>query len=115
MTNNISDSEIMCNKILIQYYLSCCFSCASLILAEPFKKTPRGTIFLLHGYNDHTGILKNLICFCLNQNYSVAVYDLPGLGLSSGEQGAIKDFSEYADILKTFFPFIKILCQNHFI
>ena len=61
----------------------------------------KGTIFLLHGYNDHTGILKNLISFCLDQRYSVAVYDLPGHGLSSGEQGSINDFSEYADILKT--------------
>ena len=66
------------------------------------KEKSRGTIFLLHGYNDHTGILKNLISFCLNQNYSVAVYDLPGHGLSPGERAAITDFSEYADILKTF-------------
>jgi alpha-beta hydrolase superfamily lysophospholipase len=68
----------------------------------------QGTIFLLHGYNDHSGILKNLISFCLDQRYSVAVYDFPGHGLSSGVRGSINDFSEYADILKTFVS----LCQD---
>jgi len=66
------------------------------------QENSRGTFFLLHGYNDHSGILKNLIHFCFKQNFSVAIYDLPGHGLSSGEKGAITDFSEYADIHKTF-------------
>ena len=74
-----------------------------------FQNNSRGTVFLIHGYNDHTGILKNLIHFCLKQNFSVAVYDLPGHGLSTGEPGCINDFSEYADILKTFIH----LYQNH--
>lgn len=67
----------------------------------------RGTIFLLHGYNDHTGMLRNLIQFCLKQNFSVAIYDLPGHGLSSGERGAINNFGEYADIHETFISLYK--------
>ncbi|MBC8183854.1 alpha/beta hydrolase [candidate division KSB1 bacterium] len=71
------------------------------------RENSQGTIFLLHGYNDHTGMLKNLIRFCLKQNFSIAVYDLPGLGLSSGERGAINNFGEYADIHKTFISLYK--------
>ena len=42
------------------------------------------TVFLLHGYCDHTGMLKNLIRLLVNQGLAVAVYDLPGHGLSGG-------------------------------
>lgn len=69
---------------------------------------PKGTIFLLHGYYDHTGILKNLIRSCLSQGFAIAVYDLPGHGLSTGKRFSINDFSEYVDVLN---DFIK-LCQH---
>jgi alpha-beta hydrolase superfamily lysophospholipase len=45
---------------------------------------PRGTVFLLHGYFDHTGSLQKLIRECVARNYAVASMDLPGHGLSSG-------------------------------
>jgi len=63
---------------------------------------PMGTFFLLHGYFDHSGTLKNLIAACLEKEFAVALFDLPGHGLSSGERGAIADFSEYASILSAF-------------
>ena len=69
---------------------------------------PKGTIFLLHGYYDHTGILKNLIRSCLSQGYATTVFDLPGHGLSTGERFSINDFSEYVAVLN---DFIK-LCQH---
>jgi alpha-beta hydrolase superfamily lysophospholipase len=61
-----------------------------------------GTVFLLHGYFDHTGILKNLIRRCLDLGYSVACFDLPGHGLSSGEKGRVTDFAEYATAFEAF-------------
>jgi len=63
---------------------------------------PRGTVFLLHGYFGHTGILKNLINHCINLHYGVAVFDLPGHGLSTGERSSIHDFSEYVFALEDF-------------
>jgi len=63
---------------------------------------PLGTFFLLHGYFDHSGTLKNLIAACLEKAFAVALFDLPGHGLSSGERGAIADFSEYASTLRAF-------------
>lgn len=64
--------------------------------------SPVGTLFLVHGYFDHAGILKNLIEYGLTQGFAIAVFDLPGHGLSSGDRGAIGSFSEYVSVLKTF-------------
>jgi alpha-beta hydrolase superfamily lysophospholipase len=63
---------------------------------------PAGTVLLLHGYLDHSGILKNLISNCLESGYAVAVFDLPGHGLSSGEMASVDDFSEYISALDDF-------------
>ncbi len=63
---------------------------------------PKGSVFLLHGFFDHTGIMKNLIRHCLDRQYAVAVYDLPGHGFSSGEDLLINDFSEYVFVLEDF-------------
>ena len=69
--------------------------------------TPRGSVFLLHGYFDHSGILSALIQNCLEQQFVVAIYDLPGHGLSSGEQASIGDFDEYVDIFRNFYQYCR--------
>lgn len=69
----------------------------------------KGTIFLLHGYYDHSGIMSKLIAFCLEEDLAVAIFDLPGHGLSSGPRFAINDFSDYAAVLTAFAD----LCQDH--
>ncbi len=85
-------------------------SCGKVIASHIFiPDNPRGTVFLVHGYYDHTGMMKNLIRFCLNKQFAVAVYDLPGHGLSGGKRVTINDFSEYVTVLD---DFIRI-CQNH--
>jgi alpha-beta hydrolase superfamily lysophospholipase len=61
-----------------------------------------GTVFLIHGFYDHTGILKNLISLCLDEKFCVAVFDLPGHGLSTGEPAAIDSFEEYGNALGDF-------------
>ena len=71
-------------------------------------RNPKGTVFLLHGYFDHTGMLKNLIRDGLDRNLAVAVYDLPGHGLSSGARTSVNDFSEYVAVLEDFIR----LCQD---
>jgi lysophospholipase len=64
--------------------------------------TVRGTVYCVHGYFDHVGILKHLVSACLARNYAVAAFDLPGHGLSSGDPGAVKDFGDYAAVLDEF-------------
>lgn len=69
-------------------------------LFQPLE--PKGTLVLLHGYFDHTGILKNLIQAGVEKGYAVLVYDLPGHGLSSGSPtaiGPIPDCAEQLDVI----------------
>jgi alpha-beta hydrolase superfamily lysophospholipase len=63
---------------------------------------PKGTLFLIHGYLDHSATLKHLIKDGVKRGFAVAVFDLPGHGLSTGERGHINDFSEYAAALRDF-------------
>jgi alpha-beta hydrolase superfamily lysophospholipase len=69
----------------------------------------KGSVFLLHGFFDHAGIMKNLIRHCLDQQYAVAIYDLPGHGFSSRKNLLINDFFEYVSVLEDFL----IICRGH--
>jgi len=72
-----------------------------------------GTLLLLHGYFDHTGLYGRLIDYGLRRNWNVLVFDLPGHGLSTGERAAIDDFSQYsravADVLAACVPAGEVL------
>jgi len=71
------------------------------IFVQSFKPaSPKATVFLIHGYLDHTGTLKNLINHLITRKYHVVSFDLPGHGLSSGERASIEDFSMYQDVLR---------------
>lgn len=59
----------------------------------------RGTLVIMHGYYDHVGIFHKAIRFALSEGYAVLAFDLPGHGLSSGEQAAIDSFDTYGDVL----------------
>ena len=59
----------------------------------------QATVLILHGYFDHSGIMKHLIRNCLKRQLAVVCFDLPGHGLSSGVTANIDDFSEYAEVL----------------
>ena len=61
-----------------------------------------GTVFLLHGFFDHSGIFKHLIRRCVEEDFAVAIFDLPGHGLSSGDAGDISDFAQYAAVVSDF-------------
>lgn len=61
----------------------------------------KGTVFLLHGFLEHSALYGHLIRDCLNRQHAVFIYDQAGHGLSSGRRGAINDFEEYQSILKT--------------
>ena len=56
---------------------------------------------------NHCGLLSKLIKYLVEAGFAVAVYDLPGHGLSSGEPTAIDDFAQYSDSLSDFLKTIK--------
>ncbi|MBF9015920.1 MULTISPECIES: alpha/beta hydrolase [unclassified Oceanispirochaeta] len=72
-------------------------------LFKPDTPAVKGTVYLLHGYLDHTLSNRYLIRFLLEQGYAVLGFDLPGHGLSEGEPAAIDDFREYSTALVRFF------------
>ena len=67
--------------------------------AESENKKPKGTCFLFHGYFDHAGLYGHLIEYCLQRDFNVVIYDLPGHGLSTGERGSISTFSDYLSVM----------------
>ncbi|MGH8384414.1 MAG: alpha/beta hydrolase [Pseudomonas sp.] len=63
----------------------------------------KATLFVFHGFYDHTGLYRHVIEWALDQGFAVIACDLPGHGLSSGERASIKDFSEYQDAMQGLF------------
>jgi alpha-beta hydrolase superfamily lysophospholipase len=59
----------------------------------------QGTVWLLHGYLEHSGLYQPMIAELLAQSFAVLTMDLPGHGLSSGEETGISEFSVYQDML----------------
>lgn len=59
----------------------------------------RGTVILVHGYTDNVGSMQHIIRFLLEQQWAVVAFDLPGHGLSSGEQASIDSFDQYRQVL----------------
>lgn len=62
--------------------------------------SPQGTLWLLHGYLEHSALYQPMIAELLAQEFTVLTFDLPGHGLSSGEETGIADFSVYQSMLK---------------
>jgi alpha-beta hydrolase superfamily lysophospholipase len=81
-----------------------------LLAAHIFKAAmAKGTVILVHGYLDHTGMWQHVIKTMVDRGYTVAVYDQPGHGLSSGERAAIDEFSEYVSVFEDFLR----MCEVH--
>lgn len=60
----------------------------------------RGTVLLVHGYMDHSGLLSAAARHLSSQGWAVAAPDLPGHGLSGGPRGEIDSFACYGQALK---------------
>lgn len=67
----------------------------------------KATVFVMHGYLGHCGLLSHIIKYLLEQGYAVAAFDLPGHGLSSGPPASIEDFSQYTRSLLDFANLLK--------
>jgi alpha-beta hydrolase superfamily lysophospholipase len=68
-----------------------------------YPAVERGTTVLCHGYLDHAGLYTHLIRDLLALGQVVVIYDLPGHGLSTGDEVAIDSFLDYVAVLRTCF------------
>lgn len=57
------------------------------------------TLVVAHGLYDHIGIYHQAIRWALEAGIAVVAFDLPGHGLSDGDEVAIDSFNIYTDIL----------------
>lgn len=67
----------------------------------------KGTVFLLHGYLEHSGIYQPIVHELLEQGFSVLTYDLPGHGLSTGVPASIQNFDHYQQVLHAVYQYVK--------
>ena len=74
-------------------------------LFQPAQYT--STVVLFHGYLNHSGQFRHLIRCLLDNQYAVAVFDLPGHGLSSGEIAEIDSFDQYITVTQSFIQIVK--------
>jgi len=59
-----------------------------------------GTLFILHGYLEHTALRMPFIMEAVKGGWQVCGMDLPGHGLSEGERANISDFDDYTRAFK---------------
>ncbi len=78
---------------------------AAYIFEPPAGSPSKGTVYLLHGYLDHTLSNTEMIKSLVKEYYTVAAIDLPGHGFSEGPSVEIGDFSEYASAFRGFFSY----------
>ncbi|SES32242.1 alpha/beta hydrolase [Salipaludibacillus aurantiacus] len=64
------------------------------------KKEPKGTVYFVHGYLDHTGGMSRTVNYLLAHGYEVVTLDLPGHGFSQGESGTVASFEEYIQAVR---------------
>ncbi|WP_096188940.1 alpha/beta fold hydrolase [Evansella halocellulosilytica] len=70
------------------------------------RNNPKGTVFFVHGYLDHSGGLSRTVNHLLEENYQVVMLDLPGHGFSEGEEGVISDFEDYVLAIEEGYTYI---------
>ncbi len=74
---------------------------------KPKLDKVQGTVCLLHGYLEHSGIYQPIIREILEQGFSVITYDLPGHGLSNGSPASIQNFDHYQQVLMAVYQYVK--------
>lgn len=67
----------------------------------------RATAVLVHGYLNHSGQFRHLVRYLTERQIAVAVFDLPGHGLSDGEAAAIDSFGQYTQAVDDFLAVVR--------
>lgn len=60
----------------------------------------QGTVFILHGFLEHSALYGHMIRDCLKHRHAVFIYDQIGHGLSSGAAASVASFNEYQQVLQ---------------
>lgn len=88
------------NELHVQHRVGWIEAGAYRIVLQTFEQAQSlGTVFVFHGYFDHAGIYHHLIEHLLRRGFSVALYDMPGHGLSSGKPTDIENFAQYQEVM----------------
>ena len=66
------------------------------------ERRPRALIVLVHGAAEHSGRYQRFAEHFVQSGYATAALDHIGHGLSDGQRGFIRNFSEYVDTLDRF-------------
>ncbi len=72
----------------------------------------KGSVILVHGYLDHTGLYGHIIEDLLSRGLTVVCFDLIGHGLSSGEPASIEFFAQYVSQLNQVIAATADLCPT---
>ncbi|HBU70214.1 MAG TPA: hypothetical protein DEE98_07530 [Elusimicrobia bacterium] len=70
-------------------------------------KAYHSTVLLMHGYFEHSGLMGKLVRHLTSKGFLVALYDMPGHGLSSGAPAVIESFSTYSAVMEDFVRLLK--------
>lgn len=68
---------------------------------------PTAVLAVAHGYGEHGGRYGHLAAAVVPQGYAVYVYDLRGHGLSTGDRGRIRRFTDYLDDTAQFLDVVR--------
>jgi alpha-beta hydrolase superfamily lysophospholipase len=72
----------------------------SVVATSWTPKHANGSVIIVHGYMDHTGLFRHLIEHLIQCQLNVICFDLPGHGLSAGAPGFVSDYAEYVSALE---------------
>jgi acylglycerol lipase len=67
----------------------------------------QGTVYLLHGFSEHSGNYSQLVNDLLQQRFAVAAMDMRGHGLSEGSRGHVEGPEVYRDDFCSFFELVR--------
>lgn len=84
-------------------------SCLDWQLAVQVWRQPsaKACVFVAHGLFDHVAIYLKLINALLARNFNVVAIDMPGHGLSTGNEACIDDFNDYSKVLQAVIGMLK--------
>jgi alpha-beta hydrolase superfamily lysophospholipase len=92
----------------IEHYFGTFLSGGFTLAAHLYKpQSYNATVILLHGYLNHSGQFRHLIANLLENGFAVAVFDLPGHGLSGGAATEIDSFEQYVQNVLDFLGIVE--------
>jgi acylglycerol lipase len=68
----------------------------------PSQSPPKGIVFVVHGYVDHSGWYEELAAALTADGYAVFAHDHQGWGRSDGDRGYVERFQHFVDDLLHF-------------